>query len=191
MYCINHSDREAAGICCYSGKPFCKEEIVEIQGKLYGKEYLDLVFRDALENKTKNQVISKEESIEDDEKIIFDGSIPVQAFSFSAGIFNMFNPLNFFKSQQYKVKITNQRLVVSSGILSKNEQQLELIRIIDIKYRQNLLGKLSNTGIISVYSKDLPNNEFSFPFIKPGYYTEIIRKAILLNRKKVNIIETI
>jgi hypothetical protein len=41
MKCINHPNREAAGICSYSGKPFCQEELIEFDSKLYGKEYIN------------------------------------------------------------------------------------------------------------------------------------------------------
>ncbi len=44
MNCTNHANIEAAGICTYCGKPFCKDCLVEIKGRLYCKNDLDRVF---------------------------------------------------------------------------------------------------------------------------------------------------
>lgn len=44
MNCINHPDREATGMCAYSGKPYCSEDLVEVEGKMYAKVNLDKVF---------------------------------------------------------------------------------------------------------------------------------------------------
>jgi TM2 domain-containing membrane protein YozV len=41
MQCTTHPDVEAAGICTYSGKPFCKDCLVEIEGKQIGRPYLN------------------------------------------------------------------------------------------------------------------------------------------------------
>ena len=54
MKCTNHPERDAAGICQYSGKPFCEEELVEIEGKMYGKEYVSKVFEET-KSKPSNQ----------------------------------------------------------------------------------------------------------------------------------------
>lgn len=44
MNCANHEGVEAVGMCTYCGKPFCKECLVEVKGKMYCKEDLDKVF---------------------------------------------------------------------------------------------------------------------------------------------------
>jgi hypothetical protein len=45
--CIVHPDRAAAGVCAYSGKFYCGEDLVEFDGKQYGKENLSRVFAEA------------------------------------------------------------------------------------------------------------------------------------------------
>lgn len=47
MKCSKHPDREAAGICTYSGKPFCSEELIEIEGKMYGKDYVSKILENS------------------------------------------------------------------------------------------------------------------------------------------------
>ncbi len=47
MNCTNHPDREATGMCAWCGKPFCKECLVEVKGRMYCKEDLGNVLDDA------------------------------------------------------------------------------------------------------------------------------------------------
>ena len=44
MNCTNHENVEASGMCTYCGKPFCKDFLVEVKGKMYCKNDLDKVF---------------------------------------------------------------------------------------------------------------------------------------------------
>lgn len=43
MKCTKYPDRDAAGVCSYSGKPYCVEELVEVDGKVYAKDNLSAV----------------------------------------------------------------------------------------------------------------------------------------------------
>ena len=47
MNCTNHPEREADGMCAYCGKPFCKECLVEVKGRMYCKEDLGNVLDEA------------------------------------------------------------------------------------------------------------------------------------------------
>jgi len=49
MKCSKHPERDAAGVCAYSGKPYCSEELVEVQGKMYAKDNLSLVMAETKE----------------------------------------------------------------------------------------------------------------------------------------------
>jgi len=44
MQCVNHIQTEAAGTCCYCGKPFCKECLAEIHGKYYCRDHAAYAF---------------------------------------------------------------------------------------------------------------------------------------------------
>ena len=39
MYCKNHPEKEAVGICVYCGAPFCSDCLVDVNGKKYCKEH--------------------------------------------------------------------------------------------------------------------------------------------------------
>lgn len=47
MKCTNHPEVEAHGMCAYCGKPFCKDCLVEVKGRMYCKEDLGNVLDEA------------------------------------------------------------------------------------------------------------------------------------------------
>ena len=47
MKCTNHPEREADGMCTYCGKPFCKDCLVEVKGRMYCKEDIGNVLDEA------------------------------------------------------------------------------------------------------------------------------------------------
>ena len=47
MNCTNHPEVEAQGMCAYCGKPFCKECLVEVKGRMYCKGDLGNVLDEA------------------------------------------------------------------------------------------------------------------------------------------------
>ena len=47
MKCANHPEVEAQGMCAYCGKPFCKDCLVEVKGRMYCKEDLGNVLDEA------------------------------------------------------------------------------------------------------------------------------------------------
>lgn len=54
MNCTNHPEIEAVGMCAYCGKPFCKDCLVEVNGRMYCKADLGKVFDEAKQS-TNNQ----------------------------------------------------------------------------------------------------------------------------------------
>ena len=47
MNCTNHPQTEAHGMCVYCGKPFCKDCLIEVKGKMYCKDDIGNVIDDA------------------------------------------------------------------------------------------------------------------------------------------------
>ena len=52
MNCTNHPEVEAQGMCAYCGKPFCKECLVEVKGRMYCKADLGNVLDEAKQSAT-------------------------------------------------------------------------------------------------------------------------------------------
>ena len=47
MKCTNHPEVDAQGMCSYCGKPFCKDCLVEVKGRMYCKNDLGNVIDEA------------------------------------------------------------------------------------------------------------------------------------------------
>lgn len=47
MKCTNHPEVDAQGMCAYCGKPFCKDCLVEVKGRMYCKDDLGNVLDEA------------------------------------------------------------------------------------------------------------------------------------------------
>lgn len=55
MNCTNHPEVEAQGMCAYCGKPFCKDCLVEVKGRMYCKADLGNVLDEAKQSNANAQ----------------------------------------------------------------------------------------------------------------------------------------
>jgi len=197
MKCSKHPEKDAAGVCCYSGKLFCEEDLVEVKGRMYGKEYLDLVFEEATKVKNANNVIQppvlnyniqKSES-QVEETIIYNGNIPLIAFQFSGGLIGSVNPFkaagSVVNANLWKVKITSQRIILVKGMMSQQQEQIEYYRVNEIKFTQSIAARAAGVGTIIINSNDFTRPIFSFPFMNPKEYVEKIRGFIRTERLRM------
>ena len=58
MKCTNHPEVDAAGMCVYCGKPFCKDCLIEVKGKMYCKDDIGNVIEDAKKANNGSPVIN-------------------------------------------------------------------------------------------------------------------------------------
>lgn len=49
MMCSVHPDRPVAGVCSYSGRFYCSDDLVEVNNKIYAKQNLGFVINDVKE----------------------------------------------------------------------------------------------------------------------------------------------
>lgn len=49
MKCVNHPDKDVAGACVYCGKLFCSDCLVDVNGKMYCKNDIGNVVKEAKE----------------------------------------------------------------------------------------------------------------------------------------------
>lgn len=81
--------------------------------------------------------------------------------------------------------ITNERLRVIEGMLGKDRQDVELIRIQDIDQTQTISERILNIGDIHVKSHDRTHPEITLRNVKdPTAVHETLRRAILDARKR-------
>ncbi len=90
----------------------------------------------------------------------------------------------FLSVSQYYA-ITDQRIRLSEGILGRSHQNIELIRVQDIDYKQSFNERLFNLGDIIVRSHDLNTPSFILRNIKdPEAVYQILRRAVRAARKE-------
>ncbi len=58
MKCSNHPETEAHGMCAYCGKPFCKDCLVEVKGRMYCKDDLGNVLDEAKQSSANQPTIN-------------------------------------------------------------------------------------------------------------------------------------
>ncbi len=58
MKCTNHPEIDAQGMCAYCGKPFCKDCLVEVKGRMYCKDDLGNVLDEAKQSSNSQPTIN-------------------------------------------------------------------------------------------------------------------------------------
>lgn len=58
MKCTNHPEVDAQGMCAYCGKPFCKDCLVEVKGRMYCKDDLGNVLDEAKQSSSGQPTIN-------------------------------------------------------------------------------------------------------------------------------------
>lgn len=90
---------------------------------------------------------------------------------------------------QMHYTLTNQRLIIEKlGVASSNKQEINLIRVNDVSYKQGLKDKVLGIGNVTVYSTDPSTPEILIKQIKdPEKIKEAIRSASLKAKENSNV----
>lgn len=85
-------------------------------------------------------------------------------------------------------KITTQRLIIESGLIGKNVEEVELLRVKDLSVKQSIADKLLKIGTITVFSDDISNSKVLLEDIhEVQKVKDIIRKAVREEKAAHNI----
>lgn len=85
--------------------------------------------------------------------------------------------------------ITNERVRIITGLLGKDREDVELIRVQDIDQKQTLGDRLLKIGDIVISSHDRSHPEVTLHNVKnPQEVHELLRRAVLNARKKHGLI---
>lgn len=84
-----------------------------------------------------------------------------------------------------RYELTNERLRIIRGILSKNIEEIELIRMIDSEVNQNVGERVLNLGDITIYSNDPSASNFQLSNITdPIAVRELLRDAMMNEKER-------
>ncbi len=93
-----------------------------------------------------------------------------------------------FLSLSVDYRITSERVRITEGLLGKEREDIELVRIQDIDHKQNLTERMLNIGDVYVRSHDPSQPEVVLRNVSdPMEVHEILRRALLKARKKYNL----
>jgi hypothetical protein len=81
--------------------------------------------------------------------------------------------------------LTNLRLIIRTGVISKREEQIELIRIKDLELIQGLKDRALGVGDVDIISTDEGDPRLKLVDVKnPGEVKDAIWKAVRAERQK-------
>ena len=130
-----------------------------------------------------------------EEKIIYDGKISFKTFWVSSGLlsflllgWNLGLLSSFLKSRQYSLKITSQRVEFVKGIVTSQQESIELYRASDTDYSQSLLQKLFGVGYVRLISADSTAPLVQIPVSNPRNLRDQIRECIRDERQRLGTI---
>lgn len=84
--------------------------------------------------------------------------------------------------------LTNERIKITSGLLGKSHENVELIRVQDIDHSQTFGERVLKIGDITIRSHDPSHPEIILRNVQdPGNVYEILRRAVLNARKRYNL----
>ena len=89
-----------------------------------------------------------------------------------------------------KYELTEERLLVTNGLLNTSYNETYLYRLIDCKCSRSLLQKICNTGTVTLIGMDATHTILELQNIKnPLIVKEMLSKLILKNRKENKVLE--
>ena len=93
-------------------------------------------------------------------------------------------PLSFTKYM-----LTDEKLIIDTGILSRRQEEIRLYRITDFSVTQKLFQRLFGVGNIHISSSDNTQGEFTiFEIKKPYEVKELLSDMVEKEREKKGIV---
>lgn len=123
------------------------------------------------------------------EQVVFEGNVPFHVCLLENGhfwlsfLFGLGLITALLDSWGRHVKITNQRIIFTNGLLARRREQVEFVRIRDIAFEQTVCGRVFSYGSVILESTDsrTPHTRVFLPQIES--WSDWFRNAI--NRERV------
>lgn len=90
----------------------------------------------------------------------------------------------YYRRIYHSYILTNQRLIVISGIFSKAVDEIELFRVVNSSTTQSLIDIWSDLGTIEVDSTDMTGSLRMYKIPNPHFIRDSLRKQYTLARQK-------
>lgn len=87
-----------------------------------------------------------------------------------------------------KYVLTNQRILITTGLLGRKEEQIDLARVKDIRMTQGLTDRMVGIGQIDIISTDLSTPVFRLMGVNdPQHVRDLIWEATNRRRREIGI----
>ena len=87
-----------------------------------------------------------------------------------------------------RYKITNERIIITDGLIGKKQFEVELRHVKDIQVKQSITDRLTKVGDITIYTTDITEGVFMMENIQDAFAVkDIIRRAVLDIRSKMTV----
>ena len=97
-----------------------------------------------------------------------------------------------FRILSARYRLTDERLFIHRGILSQTADQLELIRVDDVRTHKTFLGRLLGIGTVIILTTDATDREVRIEGIRtPDTVAENVRSCMRKLRRKSLFVETL
>ena len=94
-------------------------------------------------------------------------------------------PLSWIDALTTRYKLTNERLMVTRGFISKNIEETELYRVNDVSMKQSIVERMFGLGDVRLESTDATTPEPQIKDIKdPERVKDLIRQAARAERQR-------
>ena len=120
-----------------------------------------------------------------DERIIYAGRIPFKVFHGSHGVlwmialgWNVGLLISLVQSLCWRIRITSQRVVVTRGLLSQTQEEVEFYRVRDTRLQQGVVQRLFGVATITLISDDVTAPELTFSIHDAQNIREQVRESI-------------
>jgi len=91
-----------------------------------------------------------------------------------------------------RYRLTSQRLFIERGILSQTVDQLELVRVDDVRISKTLLGRIFGTGTVSVMTTDATDRSILLVgVLNPEDVAEAVRTHVRASRQRSLYVENL
>jgi hypothetical protein len=90
-----------------------------------------------------------------------------------------------FLSLNERYQITTERIRVINGLVGRDHEDIELVRVQDVDHRQNMAERVMNIGDVYIHTADPSRQDVTLTNVKdPTEVHEILRKAVLNARRR-------
>jgi len=98
----------------------------------------------------------------------------------------LFSPISALKHRYY---LTNERLQIDNGFISRLHEELDLYRVQDVEMKQGLIARMVDMGDVWIFSSDASDPVYRLKNVSdPVRVKDLIRQAARIERQRRRVI---